>query len=169
MRSRWRQVANKWQIGGIQRETKGNRRRENEAKFDFLQKKCALRLRMCEKSSTSRAPTSPLKRTRPPRNYVREMQPILQTLTPFLKIWLCHFIEPSPIHSLVSKLPSSAQVIPQLIDKIYLFFKKKCSFSCVCAFFVVPLSRILRFRQYGRRKYTEKTAKKHVLKLKIKN
>ena len=32
---------------------------------------------MCEKSSTSRAPTSPLKRARPPRNYVREMQPIL--------------------------------------------------------------------------------------------
>ena len=26
--------------------------------------------------------------------------------TPFLKTWLCHLIEPSPIHSLVSKLPS---------------------------------------------------------------
>ena len=47
-----------------------------------------------------------LKRARPPRNYVLEMQPILQTLTPFLKTWLCHLIEPSPIHSLVSKLPS---------------------------------------------------------------
>ena len=47
-----------------------------------------------------------LKRARPPRNYVREMQPILQTLTPFLKTWLCHLIEVLPIHSLVSKLPS---------------------------------------------------------------
>ena len=45
-------MASKWQIGGIQREAKGNRRREKEAKFDFLQKKCALRLRMCEKNST---------------------------------------------------------------------------------------------------------------------
>jgi hypothetical protein len=29
-----------------------------------------MRLRMCEKSSTSRAPTSPLTRARSPRNYV---------------------------------------------------------------------------------------------------
>ena len=85
---------------------KGNRRRKKEANYDFLLKKYVSRLRMCEKSSTSRAPTSPLKRARPPRNYVREMQPILQTLTPFLKTWLRHLIEPSPIHSLVSKLPS---------------------------------------------------------------
>ena len=45
-------MANKWQIGGIQRETKGNRRREKEAKFDFITKKMLVRLRMCEKSST---------------------------------------------------------------------------------------------------------------------
>ncbi|MBQ9751775.1 MAG: hypothetical protein IJV81_02960 [Paludibacteraceae bacterium] len=45
-------MANKWQIGGIQRETKGNRRREKEAKFDFLRKKRTSRLRMCEKNST---------------------------------------------------------------------------------------------------------------------
>ena len=36
----------------------------------------------------------------------------------------------------VSKLPTSVQLMPQLIDKIYLF-QKKCSFACVCAFFVV--------------------------------
>ena len=40
------------EIGGIQQETKGNRRRENEAKFDFFAKKMLVRLRMCEKSST---------------------------------------------------------------------------------------------------------------------
>lgn len=42
------------------------------------------------------------------------------------------------------------------------FYKKKCSCACVCAKKVVPLSRILRFRQYGRQKYTEKNAKKHI-------
>ena len=168
MRSRWRQVANKWQIGGIQRETKGNRRREKEAKFDFITKKCALRLRMCEKSSTSRAPTSPLKRARPPRNYVREMQPILQTLTPFLKIWLCHFIEPSPIHSLVSKLPASAQVIAQMIDKIYLFSKKVFVFLRMCIFCSNFAAKCV-VSPIWQAKVHRKTAEKHVLKLKIKN
>jgi len=37
-------VANKWQIGDIQRETKGNRRREKEAKFDFITKKMRIAL-----------------------------------------------------------------------------------------------------------------------------
>ena len=72
-------------------------------------KKNAHRACVCAKFFTTVEGTDlALKRARPPRNYVREMQPILQTLTPFLKIWLCHFIEPSPIHSLVSKLPASA-------------------------------------------------------------
>ena len=42
-------MANKWQIGGIQRETKGNRRREKEAKFDFITKKNAHCACVCAK------------------------------------------------------------------------------------------------------------------------
>ena len=109
----------------------------------FYKKKYDSRLRMCEKSSTSRAPTSPLKRARPPRNYVREMQPILQTLTPFLKTWLCHLIEPSPIHSLVSKLPPSTLVLTQLIDKS--IFSKKYVRLLAYVHFLLYLCRIFLF------------------------
>ena len=47
--------------------------------------------------------------------------------------------------------------------------QKNAHRACVCAKKVVPLSRILRFRQYGGLKSAKKTAEKHVSKLKIKN
>ena len=42
------------------------------------------------------------------------------------------------IYPFVSKLPMSSRIVLQ-IDKIYPIFKNIARFTCVCAFFVVPL------------------------------
>ena len=42
----------RWQVGGIYKGNKGNIGEEKEAKIDFIRKKCVVRLRICEKSST---------------------------------------------------------------------------------------------------------------------
>ena len=76
-----------------------------------------------------------------PRSYVRTMQPILQTLTFFFENTVgtsCNTFHSPP----VSKLTMGSEIaLP--IDKS-IFFQKKCLFSCVCAFFVVPLRAFLR-------------------------
>ena len=128
----------------------------------FFMEICAHSCVCAKKAVPSRTPTSPHKEARPPRKYVREMQPILlafgnrialtadlvssratdasalpthsrsawgpPSISQILKIWLCLLIEPLPIRSFVSKLPSSVQIMPQLIDKIYLFSKKSARF-----------------------------------------
>ena len=72
-----------------------------------------------------------------PRKYIRKMQTILQLTSNILKIGL-HLLQDNPIYPFVSKLPMSSMIVLQ-IDKIYPIFKNIARFTCVCAFFVVPL------------------------------
>ena len=72
-----------------------------------------------------------------PRKYIRKMQTILQLTSNILKIGL-HLLQDNPIYPFVSKLPMSSRIVLQ-IDKIYPIFKNIARFTCVCAFFVVPL------------------------------
>ena len=119
-------------------------------KIYLFQKKCSFACVCAFFVVTSRTPTLP--RAISPRNYVlisrKRSNDYYAKCSPYsrhshiiLKIRLCLLIESLPIHSFVSKLPTSVQLMPQLIDKIYLF-QKKCSFACVCAFFVVTLHKI---------------------------
>ena len=72
-----------------------------------------------------------------PRKYIRKMQTIPQLTSNILKIGL-HLLQDNPIYPFVSKLPMSSRIVLQ-IDKIYPIFKNIARFTCVCAFFVVPL------------------------------
>ena len=72
-----------------------------------------------------------------PRKYIRKMQTILQLTSNILKIGL-HLLQDNPTYPFVSKLPMSSRIVLQ-IDKIYPIFKNIARFTCVCAFFVVPL------------------------------
>ena len=71
------------------------------------------------------------------QKHIRKMQTILQLTSNILKIGL-HLLQDNPIYPFVSKLPMSSRIVLQ-IDKIYPIFKNIARFTCVCAFFVVPL------------------------------
>ena len=76
---------------------------------------------MCIFCCTSRPPVSLPLDTRPPRKYVRAMQPILQVARNYLQKKRSHLLKYYSTHSSVSKLPLSGGIIFQI--DIYLFYK----------------------------------------------